>query len=113
MREYLLTLVIEPDLDDVKVKKLISSIEKIITTIEGVIIKKEQWSKRKLSYPILKKSEAQFVFITFQAQTIPLEKRTQIKLAEGVLRYLLLKKVKKVKVVNNKSKSKKVNKKLA
>lgn len=96
MREYLLTLVIDPDFDEAKVKKLITSIEKIITTIDGVIINKETWPKKKLSYPILKKSEAQFVFLTFQAQTIPLEKRTQIKLCEGVLRYLLLKKVKKV-----------------
>lgn len=92
MRDYELTLVIDPDLTSEKQKKLVAKIKKEISDLKGKIEKTEEWGKKELAYPIKKKTLGYYFFIeTELPEKAPTEIEKKIKLDEGIIRYLLVK----------------------
>lgn len=93
MRDYELTLVLDPDLKTEEQKKLQTKIAKLITDFKGKIAKKDEWGKKELSYPIKKKKMG--VYFCWFVKLLPeavgqLDKK--LKLEESIMRYLIIKK---------------------
>jgi len=92
MRDYELTLVIDPDLTSENQKKLITKTKKIITDLKGKAGKTDEWGKRELAYPIKKKTLGYYFFLESKLPEKGLgELEKKLKLEEGVIRYLLVK----------------------
>lgn len=105
MRGYELMLVLDPTLDDSGVNGMIERISGAIGTAEGEVLfagqladrkgnvseveNGEGWRKRRLAYPIEKKTEGYYVVLRFNTPTsfIAQVERT-LNLDESVLRYM-------------------------
>jgi len=92
MRRYELALVISPAFIENKLKETISKVADLVKAEKGKVTKEDLWGKKPLSYPILKEKEAQFVILQLEAEGLSKEFNKKIKLTEGILRYLLLRK---------------------
>lgn len=93
MRDYELTLILRPNLSDEIRERLLEKIKKIVEDAKGKIESQDLWGKKTLAYPIKKENEGVYVYfiLTFpEKEVLPLEKK--IKIEEGILRHLLLKK---------------------
>lgn len=104
MREYELTLVVQPMLDNDALKALVEQIGSIITTAggqvtqlgqladgTGVIAPAETWRRRRLAFTLGKHREGYVPIYKIQAPANALtEVERQLKLNENVLRYLVV-----------------------
>lgn len=91
MREYELTVIIHPDLDENAVRDLITRISNWITEDGGEITKTDIWGKRELAYLIRKQRQGQYVL--FQANMNPTagaKLERNLGYLETVLRYMLI-----------------------
>lgn len=95
MREYEVTLVLQPQLDDEARNQLIERVEGMLTFGEdedGKPVVKE-WGQRQLAYPIGKATEGYYVFYEAKvdpAQVGEIERNFQYN--ENILRYLVVRK---------------------
>ncbi len=91
MRDYELTLVVRPDVEDTGLAALLEKIKGLITTAGGQGIQVEPWGRRHLAYPIKKITEAQYFLIRAQLPAQALrELERNLRLTEEVLRFLLV-----------------------
>jgi len=91
MRDYELTLVIDPDLTSENQKKLVTKTKKIITDLKGKVGKTDEWGRKELAYPIMKKTLGYYFFLeTKLPQKALAEIEKKLKLEEGIIRYLLV-----------------------
>lgn len=91
MTQYELALILHPDLE-IDLEKPVSKIEKFITELDGKIINRDDWGKRKLAYPINKQSFGIYYIylIDLPASAVNrLEKNLNI--TDEVIRHLLVK----------------------
>lgn len=91
-RVYELALAVSARLNKEQIKKVAEKAASLITKENGKITKEEIWEKRPLAYPIKKEEEAVYLFLYFQTPSLSSHFQHQIKLLEGVLRFLLVKK---------------------
>lgn len=92
MREYELTLIIEPDLAEKEQKRLLEKVKEWLEKGKAKIEKEEIWGKKKLAYPINKKEEGIYVFYLLKLEISSLaELEKKLKLEEKILRYLIIK----------------------
>jgi small subunit ribosomal protein S6 len=95
MRQYELYLVIDGDVEEEDVNAIVESMTQLISAgngeASGEVTKVESRGKRRLTYPIKKKSEGQDSILYFQTppQALP-EMERVLKLDERVLRYLIV-----------------------
>jgi small subunit ribosomal protein S6 len=95
MREYELYLVLDADAEEPQITSLFERVTQLIVAgdgeTSGELIKTESRGKRRLAYPIRKKTESQDVIFTFRTlpQALP-EMERVLKLDEMVLRYLVV-----------------------
>lgn len=93
MRDYELTLVIDPDLTSANQKKLLTKIKKIITDLKGKVGKTDEWGRKELAYPIKKKTMGAYFLLAIKLPAEAAVKLDQkLKVEEEVIRYLLVKK---------------------
>jgi small subunit ribosomal protein S6 len=91
MRDYELTIVVRPDVEDTGLAALLEKIKGLITTAGGQGIQVEPWGRRHLAYPIKKITEAQYFLIRAQLPAQALrELERNLRLTEEVLRFLLV-----------------------
>jgi small subunit ribosomal protein S6 len=91
MRNYELTFIARPELDEIALAALIEKVEGFITNGGGQVIQTEKWGRRQMAYPIKKIGEGQYVFTRAQLPAqAPRELERQLQLTEDVLRYLLV-----------------------
>ena len=91
MRDYELTLVVRPDVEDTGLAALLEKIKGLITTAGGQGIQVEPWGRRHLAYPINKITEGQYFLIRTQLPAQALrELERNLRLTEQVLRFLLV-----------------------
>jgi small subunit ribosomal protein S6 len=95
MRQYELYLVIDADLEEEDVSVIVERMTQLVSAgdgeTSGEVIKVEARGKRRLAYPIRKKTEGQDILLTFQSPPQVLtETERVLKLDERVLRYLLV-----------------------
>jgi small subunit ribosomal protein S6 len=95
MRQYELYLVIDADVEEEDVNAVVERMTELISAgngdVGGEVVKVEARGKRRLTFPIKKKSEGQDTILYFQAppQALP-EMERVLKLDERVLRYLIV-----------------------
>ena len=93
MREYELTLILVPKLEDKDLEKLQTNIKKWLEENKAKVQKSEDWGVKRLAYPIAKNQEARYLFYTFKAEVAGFsELEKKIGLEEKILRYLLIRK---------------------
>jgi small subunit ribosomal protein S6 len=91
MRDYELTIVVRPDVEDTGLAALLEKIKGLISTAGGQGIQVEPWGRRHLAYPIKKITEAQYFLIRAQLPAQALrELERNLRLTEEVLRFLLV-----------------------
>jgi len=91
LRDYELVVVIDPEIDEEKLSATLDRISQFVTTRGGEVIDVDRWGKRKLAYPIKRRSEGDYVITHFRlepSQTAELE--ASLRLSEEVLRHLLV-----------------------
>lgn len=91
MRDYELVVVIDPEIDEERLSATLDRISQFVTTRGGEVIDVDRWGKRKLAYPIKRRSEGDYVITHFRlepAQAAELE--AGLRLSEEVLRHLLV-----------------------
>lgn len=91
MNNYLLTLVLKPDLEEKARGELLSDMKKKMVGKDGKVEKEDLWGARDLAYPI--KRQAKGFYAHFEFSTDPkiakdLDK--SLKVEENILRYLLV-----------------------
>ncbi len=91
MREYELTLIAHPELEEAAFGELVEKIQGWITGAGGSISKVDLWGKRKLAYPIRKQNEGQYVFMEVQMPAeFCKELERNMRFTEPIMRYLLI-----------------------
>lgn len=91
MNSYLLTLVLDPNLEEKERKSFLEGIVKKVTGETGKIAKGDLWGLRDLSYSIRKQTKGYFAH--FEVETDPkIAKNLDkvLKEEENILRYLLI-----------------------
>ena len=92
MRDYELTYIIKPDVDATNVHAIIERVNGFITAEGGSVTKLDQWGVRRLSYPINKYREGQYVFTLAKLEAASVTKiEGRLRLQEDLLRYLVVK----------------------
>jgi small subunit ribosomal protein S6 len=90
MRTYELIVLLHPDLE-IDADAAIAKIEKLITSANGKVTKRDNWGKRRLAYKIKKHDFAVYVFFVMQlepADVVGLE--NSLRITEEVIRHLLV-----------------------
>lgn len=92
MRDYELTLIINPEFSEEQFEATLDNLSRFITEKGGAVSNIERWGKRRLAYPIKHCTEGNYVLAKIQiepSQGKELEANLQI--SEDVLRHLLIK----------------------
>ncbi|AAM25885.1 MULTISPECIES: 30S ribosomal protein S6 [Caldanaerobacter] len=91
MRSYETMYVLSPDLNEEERKGLIERFKNLIVERGGEITNFDEWGKRKLAYPIQKKSEGYYVLMNFNSSPdVSRELERVYRITDGVLRYLII-----------------------
>lgn len=91
--QYELTVVLPEKATPAKKKAVNETISKILKIAKGEIKKTDDWGKLELAYPL--KGNNSGVFLYFELELEPKEIKSfdqKLKLEEGIIRYLLVKK---------------------
>lgn len=95
MRDYELTLVVDPEGSEEDRKKQTAKIEKIIEDLKGKVEEIDEWGKKKLAYPIKKKNLGYYFLWTIKLpEEVIMDLDKKLRLEEGLLRYLLVRREK-------------------
>lgn len=90
MREYEITFIVHPDLDDAALHEVVERVRGWITESGGQVIKVDLWGKRKLAYPIRKQNEGQYVLMkSHMKPSYCAELERNLRFQEPVLRFLI------------------------
>src|SRR5438270_9759688 len=90
MRPYELVVLLHPDLE-IDADAPISKLEKLVDNVDGKVVKRDNWGKKRLAYRIKKQNFA--VYVYFELLLDPLKVRqleNTILITEEVLRHLLV-----------------------
>jgi len=91
-RKYEACFLLRGDLPEEEIEKEVEIIEKTLINSGANIVKKENWGRKTLAYPIKKKQEGVYYLFYFTAPpTIKQSIEENLKLRENILRYLLIK----------------------
>jgi small subunit ribosomal protein S6 len=87
MRHYEIMIILDPSFEERTVQPSLDQFLKVVTGGGGKVEKVDIWGKRRLSYPIEKKSEGIYAVVDLTAEPASvLELDRQLNLNEGVLR---------------------------
>jgi small subunit ribosomal protein S6 len=82
---------VDCSVDDETTKAVVEKFKSLIEA-NGSVKKFEEWGKRKLAYPINKKTEAYYALATYTADAKFIEELSRVfNITEGVMRYLTIK----------------------
>ena len=90
MKPYELMLIITPDHEESQTETLIENVKGIIER-NGNIVHIDNWGKRRLSYPIRKRSEGYYVVYVFECETSFVAQLNQaLRVNEAILRHMIV-----------------------
>lgn len=91
MRDYELTFVVRPDVEDAVLTALLDKVKGLITAAGGQSLQLESWGRRALAYPIKKINEGQYFHIRVQLSPQAIrELERNLQLTEQILRFLFV-----------------------
>jgi small subunit ribosomal protein S6 len=92
MRRYDLIFIVQPDLSDEETKAVSDRYLQIITAQKGIIIKTEDWGKRRLAYDIKKQSRGTYFLVDFYGPgTMIREIERNLKIDDNILKFITVK----------------------
>jgi small subunit ribosomal protein S6 len=90
MRNYEIAYIADPDLDEQGLADLQTKIIGWIEAAGGKSGQVESWGRRRLAYPIKKKTDGYYVFVQAEMPADgPFQVERDIRLSEQVIRYML------------------------
>jgi len=90
MRKYEGMIIIDPKLEEEKIKEKIEDLKKIIEE-KGKIERMDEWGKRQLAYPINKREEGYYLVIEFEADgSVIQDLRKYMDIGTDYLRYMFI-----------------------
>ena len=90
MKPYELLLIITPDHDENEAETLTNQVKGIIEN-SGTHVKLDPWGKKRLAYPIRKRSEGYYVLYIFEsAPSFVAELNQALHVIEAILRYMIV-----------------------
>ena len=90
MKPYELLLIITPDHDENEAEALTDQVKGIIEN-GGTLLKLDPWGKKRLAYPIRKRSEGYYVLYIFEsAPSFVAELNQALYVIETILRYMIV-----------------------
>ena len=91
MREYELTFIVHPELDENAFNVVLERVTGWISGSGGEVSKTDLWGKRTLAYPIRKQSEGQYVLLhTKMDPEFCTELERNLRFLEPIMRFLLV-----------------------
>ena len=91
MRQYVLMVILDPELDDRTVQPSLERFLKVVTTDGGTVDTVDIWGRRRLAYEIKKKSEGIYAVVNFTSEPATAkELDRQLGLNESVMRTKLM-----------------------
>jgi len=92
MRAYEFMFILDPTLDDAGSLAVVERVEGILKAQGGQVVSLKPWERRRLAYPIQGHHEGLYRLCYFDAKPEAIvEIESRVRLAEGVLRFLILK----------------------
>lgn len=92
MRYYELVLILSPELADGGVREFIDRLKGLVNGIGGTVEETVEWGRRKLAYPIKRRSEGNYLLAKVKLQpSSAKELENSLRLWDEVLRHLLVK----------------------
>ena len=93
MSKYEIATVLSANLEEEGRAQIIEKIKGLVERFEGSVTDVDERGKRKLAYEIQKMNEAYYYFIHFETENAdcPNEMEQQLRIMDGVLRYLIVK----------------------
>jgi small subunit ribosomal protein S6 len=92
MHDYELVAIINPEVDEDGVSKIVDKVTQSISNRGGVVEETKNWGKRKLAYPLKKFMEADYVLARFKLMPKSVkELEREIGASADILRYLVVK----------------------
>ena len=90
LKPYELLLIITPDHDENEAEALTNQVKGIIEN-GGTLLKVDPWGKKRLAYPIRKRSEGYYVLYIFECETsFVAELNQSLHVIETILRYMVV-----------------------
>lgn len=90
MKLYEIAVVLHPDLE-IDLDRATNKVEKIIESVKGKVVKKDNWGKRKLAYKINKQDWGIYVFYNVQLDPSQITKiDAGLRISNEILRYLIV-----------------------
>ena len=91
LHNYELVLIISPEIMDEALATKMDDVSRLISEKGGVISNVEQWGKRRLSYPIERFTEGNYVVTQFALKPgLSKELEAKLRISEEILRHLLI-----------------------
>jgi len=91
MRQYEMTVIVDPEVDERTVKPSLEKSLTVVTGDKGTVDNVDIWGRRRLAYPIKKKNDGIYAVINFTAESATAkELERQLGLNETILRLKLL-----------------------
>ena len=88
---YETVFIAQPEIPTEQVDQLIAKVKETIGVHKGSMISEDRWGRRRLAYPIEHFRDGTYVQVNFRSAPQALrELERNIKLAEDVLRYMLI-----------------------
>jgi len=92
MRDYELVAVINPEVDEEGVARIIDKVTQSIDSRGGAVEEVKKWGRRRLAYPIQKCMEADYVLTRFKLMPKSVkELEAEVGASGDILRYLVVK----------------------
>ena len=92
MRDYELVAIINPEVDEERMSKIMDRVTQSINSYGGVVEETKQWGRRRLAYPIKKFMEADYFLTRFKLTPKSVKEfEGEISSSEDILRYLVVK----------------------
>ena len=91
MRDYELTLVINPEQSEEKFEATLETVSKFITDNGGTVANIDRWGKRRLAYPIKHFTEGNYILAKVQMDpSVGKQLEASLEISEDVIRHLLI-----------------------
>ncbi|WP_291383779.1 30S ribosomal protein S6 [Demequina sp.] len=91
MRKYEMMVILDPEVDERTVKPSLEKYLAVVTHDKGTVDNLDVWGRRRLAFPIKKKSDGVYAVINFTAESATAkELERQLGLNETILRLKLL-----------------------
>ena len=96
MRSYETLFVINPELDEERIKAVIEKYTNLLKEQGAEVVSVDQWGRRRLAYEIRKYREGSYVLINFDAEPEALKELERIfRIDSDILRFIIVNRIEK------------------